>query len=706
MSMRPVAPQQPKRKQLGWGRALVLIIAVLLIVASATLATLHILSLIASTVLVVLPILFAIGTWLYPFTPIADTSSDTPLPPQPLQLAVTVQAPPTSQLPPSQPSGQQAVQKTIWNVPHPRNPLFTGREEILKHLHNNLLAHETTARTQLQAVSGLGGIGKTQTAVEYAYRYRKEYTAIVWIQADTEEILHSDIAALAQEPLLNLPQKDEKEQNRVINAVINWLNTHTDWLLILDNVNDIPMLQTALFQRAPIALRYGKGCILLTTRSQATGPYINGIELPRLDAEQGADFLIRRVHKRPYASETDRSTAKTISVAMDGLPLALDQAGAYMEETQCSFSHYYEQYRNQKERAALLKRRGNLASDHPESVTATFALSFDKVQRINALATEILYTCAFLYPENIPEDILIRGVPELSAKLQAGADKSHEFDEALAILNSYSLIRRDIENRTLTIHLLTQAVVQATMDENEQRQWAERVIRAVNHTFPEGDYTTWTRCQRYLPHALASEVLIRQWNIQIPEAAFLLNQTGLYLQMHVQYSEAEPLLQQALSMREQVLGPEHPDTATSLQDLGVLYVNQGKYAEAEPVLKHSLGIRERMLGPEHFILTNSLHLLAELYMRQGKYTEAEPFVQRALTIDEKVNGFNQPNVISDLNNLAGLYVRQSRYEEAEPLLQRALAIEEQVFGPQPPDTSTRKNYERLQKLIRQRDKAK
>lgn len=468
MSMQPVAPQQPKRKQYGLGRVLVLIIAVLLVATSATLATFHILSLIASTVLAVLPIFIVIVTWLYPFTPITDTSSDIP-PSPPIQLSVTVQASPTSQLSPSQPSGQQAEQKTIWNVPYPRNPLFTGREEILRYLHDNLSAHETTARTQPQAVSGLGGIGKTQTAVEYAYRYRKEYTAIVWVRADTEEILFSDITVLAQEPLLNLPQKDEKEQSRVINAVINWLNTHTDWLLILDNVNDIPMLQTALFQRAPIALQYDKGSILLTTRSQATGPYINGIEIPRLDAEQGADFLIRRVHKKHYASEADRSTAKTISVALDGLPLALDQAGAYIEETQCGFSHYYELYRIQKERAALLKRRGNLASDHPESVTATFALTFDKVQRINTTATEILYMCAFLYPENIPEDILTRGVPELGAKLQTLADKSHEFDEAIATLNTYSLLRRDVENRMLSIHRLIQAVVQDTMNETEQR---------------------------------------------------------------------------------------------------------------------------------------------------------------------------------------------------------------------------------------------
>jgi tetratricopeptide (TPR) repeat protein len=353
-----------------------------------------------------------------------------------------------------------------------------------------------------------------------------------------------------------------------------------------------------------------------------------------------------------------------------------------------------------------LKRRGNLASDHPESVTATFALTFDKVQRINATATEILYTCAFLYPENIPEDILTRGVPELGAKLQTLADKSHEFDEAIATLNTYSLLRRDVENRMLSIHRLIQAVVQDTMNETEQRQWAERVVRAVNHTFPKGDYTTWTRCQQYLPHALASEVLIRQWNIHIPEAADLLNKIGLYLQMRAQYSEAEPLLKRALVMREQILGPEHPDTAASLNNLAGLYMNQGKYAEAEPLLKGALAIRDRMLGSEHFILTNSLHDLATLYMRQGKYAEAEPFVKHALTIDEKANEFNQQNVISDLNNLAGLYVQQLRYEEAEPLLKRALAIEEQIFGPQPPDPSTRKNYESLQKLIRQRDKAK
>ncbi len=383
----------------------------------------------------------------------------------------------------------------------------------------------------------------------------------------------------------------------MVDAVITWFNTHTGWLLILDNVNDISMLEAALFKRTSIALQYGKGHLLLTTRSQAVGTYIKKIEITQLNAEQGADFLLRRA-KGHHASEANHNTAKAISVAMDGLPLALDQAGAYLEETGCRLSDYLEMYNNKKERALLLKRRGKFASDHPEFVAATFALSYDKVQRDSPLAADILCACAFLYPENIPEDIILNGASELSSSLQEVADKPHEINEAFASLFSYSLVLRDTENHMLSIHRLVQAVIQDTLNENEQRQWAERAIRAVNQTFPEIEYTTWTLCQQYLPHALACDAFINQWNIHILEAANLLHKIGDYMYDRAQYREAEPLYQEALRIKQKVLAPEHPSTAATMHALARLYQAQGRYGEAEPLYKEALRIYQEVL-PEH-----------------------------------------------------------------------------------------------------------
>ena len=150
----------------------------------------------------------------------------------------------------------------LWNVPYRRNPYFTGQETILTNLHTTLNANNAAALTQPQAISGLGGIGKTQIALEYAYRHEHTYRAILWVQADTRDALISGFTNLAR--LLNLPQKDEQDQTIIVEAVKHWLETHEQWLLILDNADDLSLLDEFLPRRST-------GHILLTTRAQYAG---------------------------------------------------------------------------------------------------------------------------------------------------------------------------------------------------------------------------------------------------------------------------------------------------------------------------------------------------------------------------------------------------------------------------------------------------
>ncbi len=132
----------------------------------------------------------------------------------------------------------------IWNIPHPRNPAFTGREDVLRRLADALQTERTAALSQAQAISGLGGIGKTQIAVEYAYRSHQHYQIVLWTRADTGESLVSGYVAIAG--LLNLPEKDEPDQMITVQAVVRWLTTHTQWLLILDNADDLAVAREFL----------------------------------------------------------------------------------------------------------------------------------------------------------------------------------------------------------------------------------------------------------------------------------------------------------------------------------------------------------------------------------------------------------------------------------------------------------------------------
>src|SRR5579885_2301132 len=239
----------------------------------------------------------------------------------------------------------RSVPQPLWNVPYRRNPFFTGREDILAFLYTTLITKQAAALTQAQAISGLGGIGKTQIAVEYAYFYRKHYQAVLWVTASSRDALVADFVMLAA--LLDLPEQHEQDQNIVVTAVKRWLATHEGWLLILDNVEDLVLI-------ADFLPTQGTGNILLTTRLQALGSLAQSIEVEKMGLEEGVMFLLRRTRLLPPGADSSQPGqenwmhAAEIVAELDGLPLALDQAGAYIEETRCSLSAYQNLYRTRR----------------------------------------------------------------------------------------------------------------------------------------------------------------------------------------------------------------------------------------------------------------------------------------------------------------------------------------------------------------------
>ncbi len=538
---------------------------------------------------------------------------------------------------------------SAWNVPYLRNPFFTGREELLKQLHDNLTQNRAAALTQAQArpadsaqaqaIHGLGGIGKTQTAVEYAYRYRDDYHSVLWVNAATRDELTTNFVGPAT--LLNLPERQEQDQTKIVAAVKQWFTTHDGWLLIVDNADDLAMAGEFL----PTG---GKGHLLLTTRAHAIGPLASGIEVEKLDSQQGMLLLLRRAKvlrldaSLDDAQLADRTAAAAIVEEMDGLPLALDQAGAFIEETECSVFDYLQRFRQRQD--LLLKRRGGTGKDHPEPVATTWSLSFERVEQLDPLAAELLRCCAFLAPDAIPEQMIIDGASKLGKLLQPIAENALLLDEALGTLLRFSLAQRKRDEHTFSIHRLVQAILKGSMDTQAQRQYAEKMVKAVNQAFPDvADYRNWPRCQQYLPHAQICVDLIDTWEFTFSEAGRLLNELGYYLKQRAQYVEAEPLYQRAIAIGEKTLGPEHPLLATYISNLANLYGNQGKYEEAEPLFKQAIAIGEKTLGPEHPDLANRLNNLAMLYQDQGKYEEAEPLLKRVLAICEQRLGPTHPN---------------------------------------------------------------
>src|SRR5215472_75152 len=251
----------------------------------------------------------------------------------------------------------------MWTIPHGRNPFFTGREALLALLHRRLSAGRTAALTQAQALSGLGGIGKTQAAIEYAFRYSDDYTHVLWMQAASRETLVADCVTLAG--LLDLPEQAERDQQQVVTAVKRWLTAHAGWLLILDNADDLSLAQEFLPTRH-------QGYILFTTRARAAGAFAASIAVEQLTPQEGMLLLLRSSKLLELdapleeARAEDRAAAARVVQEVDGLPLALVQVEAYEEETGCSLADYLHLYA--MHRTDLLARRSRLLPDYTETV--------------------------------------------------------------------------------------------------------------------------------------------------------------------------------------------------------------------------------------------------------------------------------------------------------------------------------------------------
>ena len=574
----------------------------------------------------------------------------------------------------SEPGGQSIppTVRAIWQVPFRRNPFFTGREAVLARLAALLGAGKAAALSQTQALSGLGGIGKTQTAVEYAYRHRQDYQAVFWARAETPETLQTDLVQVAD--LLALPERQEQDQSRIVAAVKRWMSTHDKWLLILDNVEDMALVEEMI---PPVV----HGHLLLTTRAQSTGFIARCVQLEAMAPEEGALFLLRRVGllapDAPLEASAHAQVAQAISEMLGGLPLALDQARAYIEETGCLPADYLE--RSRRHQAILLQRRGR-SGEHPESVSTTFALAFQNIQRANPAAADLLRLCAFLAPDAIPEELITIGAAELGETLAPIAADPLALDEVYAVLRRYSLVQRHAENKTLTIHRLVQAVIKDGMEEEMQRRWAGRAVLAVSRAFPEGNFEDWLPCERLMSHAQVCAALIERYHFRFAEAAALLQRAGNYQHRRGQYPQAERLLQQALALAEQMPGMDDLALADILHVLATIYWNQGRHAQAEPLTRRALTIRERILGTDHPSVADCYNHLGIIAVRQDRFAEAEAMYRRALAIYKHSLGAGHLLYANPLANLGLVYHHRGRYAEAEPLFQQALAISQAHLG--------------------------
>jgi tetratricopeptide (TPR) repeat protein len=565
------------------------------------------------------------------------------------------------------------------NLPPP-NPYFTGREEVLVRLYEAFKAGESRGIIQPQALNGLPGVGKTQTALQYAYKFGNEYQSVFWARAHSRETLIPDYVSIAR--TLQLYEKDLDNQNAIVKAVKSWIKQNSNWLLVLDYVEDLGMASEFI----PGG---GIGHVLLTTRTQNTGKIAVPNKVDIMTPQEGALFLLRRLNQinidEPLDAASDglRARAVELSEILGGLPLALDQAAAYIEEMSLSLEEYITLYG--VEQYSFLDRRGPIIgdADHPESVAVTFSLSFKKIEAESQAAADLLRLCAFLDADAIPEEIFHEGREALGDTLGAAAANPIKLAEAIGAPARYSLLRRN-PNQIDNIHRLAQIVIKDELDVDMQRLWAERAVRAVGKAFPIVAYLNWSSCERLIQQAKTLSKLIRDFNFAFPEAAEMLNRAGRYLKDRGLYNEAETILKQSLDIYEKATGDESQNSANVLLELAGICRIQGRYKEAEAQYKRCLTIREKALGVEHQEIAPVLNNLAIVYERQGKFNDAESLYNRSIEIYENASNLDGEELAAAHNNLAQLLQTLARFDEAEAQYKRALNLKMKVVGDENP----------------------
>ena len=546
----------------------------------------------------------------------------------------------------------------IWNVPHNRNRNFAGRDDLLDRLHDELIDRNAVAVSQ--AITGLGGVGKTQIAIEYAYRYASEYDLVWWIMAEHDEALKSGYVALA--PKLRL--EESRNLDEVVFAVREWLGQNGRWLLVFDNAREPQHVRSFLPQGHT-------GHVLVTSRNPQWRSLSGLVRVEVWEPQQAIEFLKRRT------GLDDPLTADALARALGYLPLALEQAAAYIEAKGTSLAEYLTRFNKHELR---LLEAGQAGTDYPATVATTWGLSFEETERASPAAAQLLNLCAFLAPDRIPLWLFTACATLLPEPLAKAAMDDLELDEAVGVLRRYSFVGR--AGQGLSLHRLMQAVSRERLGDNKAAA-VKLAVELVWSAFPADpeEPGLWTLCGELLPHAVAAGGYAEAYGIAREEAGQLFAAGANYLKWRAQYTDARVLLDRALRMTEAAVGATHIQAAPILGSLGLVLRELGDFPGAKTCFEKALGIAERAYGSKPVELLPYLNNSGLILSQLGDAAGAKRSLERALRIAEADVGLEDSSLPVLIHNLAIACWDLGQCEEARSLLERALRIAETTFGP-------------------------
>jgi tetratricopeptide (TPR) repeat protein len=488
----------------------------------------------------------------------------------------------------------------VSNLPA-RNENFTDRVAILEDLHRILLA-EASATIQAFVLYGLGGVGKTQAVIEYAHRFAGHYDVIWWIRAERAVGITDHLTWLARE----LGIGDFPEHNRMINALWQELRRRDRWLLIYDNASSPQSL-------APYWPPAGTGDVLVTSRHRAWGGYGGTAQVQPFTQLDAVTFLRKRSHV------PDEGSAADVAEALGCLPLALEQAAAYVEETQTSLDSYRE--------LLTVGHPGLMAAGHPqrygETVATTWAVSIAAACQEQPQARTLLAILAYLAPDDIPRDLVHKHADVLEGPLREVATDPMTWDLLLGSLIGFSLVTAD--PKRIAIHRLVQLTIRNQLSPDERTAFRAQAVRLLAAAFPDNsrDQASWPTCGRLLPHVsgLADSP-------PSGELGTLLHRGGRYLHRRGDYPQALRFLERALKIRAAEAGEMSAMLeAETLTALGRVYYHTADLPEARTCTERALELYGALVGEgSRPAIENTIHL-SRVLRELGDFDGAERVVR-------------------------------------------------------------------------------
>lgn len=551
----------------------------------------------------------------------------------------------------------------LHNLPPP-NEHFTGRVDLLRRLGEKLAAAGGRVALTQAALHGLGGIGKTQIALKYATDSLDRHCLVWWLRAETEDTLLADLGALADR--LGVVSADVTEAEVRARAALAALEDKAGWLLIYDNAETE--------QAVTPWLPRGGGAVILTSRD-ANWTHARPLDVEVMSPEDAVALIRER-------SGDGDGPAEELAQELGYLPLALEQAAAYMAERSVSVARYLDLYR---ERRAEVLGRGK-AADYRETVATTWDISFQAVAAEMPAAGQLLNLCAFLAPDDIPLDLLRPGAKKLSSPMAEALADEVVTDDMVAVLRRHSLVRG--RDQVLSLHRLVQEVLRTRLGD-EAKDWAGHAVRLLEevYRFDEVDLTTWASAERLLPQVEAATPHAEAMAVEWKAARWLLDRAGGCVINRGRFAAGIELRQRALAVAN--LPADDPGLAPSLANLASAYWQAGQVELALPLAERALVILEAQSPPDWRKLITALSNVATYHWQNGAYDKSLSLQQRAVDLTEEHFGPDYPELAIRFDNFAATLRSFGRLAEAEVLQRRAVAISLAAHGADHPWTARR-----------------